>query len=301
MLLFGGMKGMAAALSFILAAGVLLSGCSPRQAQNPAPSGGGIDFTVSGSITAAGSTALQPLVEKAAEQFMAKDPNATITVQPGGSGQGLTLVSQGNIQIGNSDLFAGEKLSAGQAAGLVDHKVCVVGFAAVVNPGVRVDSLTKQQLQGIFTGTIANWKDVGGYDQKIVIINRPASSGTRATFKKYALGGKEEAQGIATEDSSGAVAKAVAGTPGAISYLAISYLQGNNTVKALQLDGVAATKENITGGRYPIWSYEHMYTRGDPQGLTRAFLDYMGSADVAALISQLGYIPISEMKVSRPS
>jgi phosphate transport system substrate-binding protein len=231
---------------------------------------------------------------------MQNDQAAKISVQAGGSGTGLALISQGSIDIGDSDLFAGEKLTPAQAAGLVDHKVCVVGFTTVVNSGVTVTNLTKQQLQDIFTGKVTNWKDVGGSDQNITIINRPTSSGTRATFKKYALDGKEEAQGLAlTEDSSGAVAKAVADTPGSISYLALSFVNSNNTVKALQLDGVDPTNNNIINGTYPIWSYEHMYTRGDPQGLTKAFLDYMMSDAVKPLIQQLGYIVGSDMQVSR--
>jgi phosphate transport system substrate-binding protein len=241
-------------------------------------------------------------VEQAANQFMQKDSNAKISVQAGGSGTGLAQIAQGSIDIGNSDLFAGEKLTSAQAAGLVDHQVCVVGFATVVNPGVTVDNLTKQQLQQIFTGKITNWKDVGGSDQQITVINRPTSSGTRATFKKYALDGLEEAQGIAlTQDSTGAVAKTVAGTPGSISYLALSYASSNNTVKMLKLDGVDPTNDNITSGKYPIWSYEHMYTKGDPQGLTKAFIDYMAGDEVKPLIQQLGYIVGSDMKVSRNS
>jgi phosphate transport system substrate-binding protein len=301
--LFSGRRGLVLALSVVLAGSILLSGCASKsQTSTPSSSGGGIDFTVSGSITAVGSSALEPLVEQAADQFMQKDPNARISVQAGGSGTGLAQIEQGSIDIGNSDLFAGEKLNSSQAAGLVDHKVCVVGCAPVVNPGVTVDNLTKQQLQDIFAGKITNWKDVGGSDQAITVINRPTSSGTRATFKKYALDGMEEAQGIAlTQDSSGAVAKAVAGTPGSISYLALSYASSNNTVKMLKLDGVDPANDNIVNGKYPIWSYEHMYTKGDPQGLTKAFIDYMMSDEVKPLIQQMGYIVGSDMKVSRSS
>ena len=189
-----GKKRLALVLSVVLAGTVLLSGCSPQQSPtNPAPSStGGIDYTVSGSITAAGSSALLPLVEQAAAQFMSKDPNAKINVQAGGSGAGLTMISQGSVNIGNSDLFASEKLNANQTADLVDHKVCVVGFATVVNPKVGINNLTKQQLKDIFTGKVTNWKDVGGPDQKIATINRPTSSGTRATFKKYALDGRRK-------------------------------------------------------------------------------------------------------------
>jgi phosphate transport system substrate-binding protein len=178
----------------------------------------------------------------------------------------------------------------------------VVGFTTVVNPNVTVDNLTTQQLQQIFTGKITNWSAVGGSNLPITIINRPTTSGTRATFKEYALGGLEEAQGIAlTEDSSGAVAKAVSGTPGSISYLALSFASSNNTVKMVSLNGVAPTNANIISGQYPIWSYEHMYTKGDPQGMTKAFIDYMMSPAVAPLIQQLGYIVGSSMTVSRTS
>jgi phosphate transport system substrate-binding protein len=231
---------------------------------------------------------------------MQQNTNAKINVQGGGSGQGLSLISQGSIDIGDSDLFASEKLSANQATGLVDHQVCVVGFDTVVNNDVTVSNITKQQLQDIFTGKITNWKDVGGGNEKITIINRPLSSGTRATFKKYALDGLEEAQGIAlTQDSSGAVAKTVSTTPGAISYLAMSYMNNNTTLKALSLDGVAPNAAGIESGQYPIWSYEHMYTKGTTQGLAQAFIAYIMSDACKPLLSQLGYISITDMKVTR--
>ncbi|GBF33234.1 phosphate ABC transporter periplasmic phosphate-binding protein PstS [Desulfocucumis palustris] len=251
---------------------------------------------VSGNLTSVGSTALQPLVEKAAADFMAKNPQAQIVVQGGGSGNGLTQVSQGAADIGNSDVFAEEKDGI-DAAQLVDHKVCVVGMAAVVNDKVGVDNLTKQQLIDIFTGKVANWKEVGGVDQKIVLVNRPKGSGTRATFKKYAIDNAEEAQGI-EEDSSGTVRKIIGETPGAIGYLALSYLDGS--VKPVKIDDVEPVKESILSGQYPVWAYEHMYTKGEPDGLKKAFLDYILSEDVQkTLIPELGYIPVTEMKVSR--
>ncbi len=254
--------------------------------------------SISGSATAVGSSALQPLAEKAAQMFMEKNSGASIQVQGGGSGTGLSQVSEGGADIGNSDLYAAEKLDEAKAKELVDHKVCVVGFATVVNSKVTVDNLTKQQLIDIFTGKVTNWKDVGGSDMKIVIVNRPSSSGTRATFKKYALDGAEEAAGLAlTEDNSGTVRKAIADTDGAISYLALSYV--DTSVKALKYEGVEAKAENITAGTYPIWSYEHMYTKGEPTGVVKAFVDFMMSDDFKATITELGYIPNSDMKVSR--
>lgn len=259
----------------------------------------GIAVAANGSsITVMGSTALQPLAEQAANQFMNKNTDAKVLVQGGGSGTGLAQVSQGGADIGNSDIFAEEKAGI-DAKTLVDHKVCVVGFAAVVNPEVTVSNLTQKQLIAIYSGKITNWKKVGGPNQKIVIINRPKSSGTRATFKKYALNGIEEVEGLAlTEDSSGTVRKTIAETPGAIGYLALSYV--DVTVRALNFNGVPATKANITNGKYPIWSYEHMYTKGEASGLAKEFLNYMVSSEVQGkLVPALGYIPISEMKVTR--
>lgn len=255
---------------------------------------------LSGNVLAVGSSALQPLVEQAAEKFMAVEEykNISVQVQGGGSGTGLTQVSGGQADIGNSDVFAEEKLETG-ADELVDHLVAVVAMSAVANPQVGVDGLTKDQLVGIFTGKIKNWSEVGGVDQEIVIINRPSSSGTRATFEKYALGTKtEDLPGSIQQDSSGTVRKLVAETPGAIGYLALSYL--DNTVTALKYDGVEATVEKVESGEYPVWAYEHMYTKGEPAPHVKAFLDYILSDEIQKSdVVDLGYIPMSGMKVVR--
>lgn len=254
---------------------------------------------LSGSILAVGSSALQPLVDQASKSFMDKNPKVSIQVQGGGSGTGLTQVSGGQADIGNSDVFAEEKLEAGPAGELVDHQVAVVAMAAVVNPDVNIDNLTKDQLVQIFTGKITNWKDAGGPDQTIQIVNRPSSSGTRATFEKYALGTKtEDLAGAIQEDSSGNVKKLVAETPGAIGYLALSYL--DDSVTTLKYDGVEATEENVANGTYPVWAYEHMYTKGEPNEVVKAFLDYMTSEEVQnGDVVELGYIPASKMQVKR--
>ncbi len=254
---------------------------------------------LSGSLLATGSSALLPLVEQASKKFMDGNKGVSIQVQAGGSGTGLTQVSEGQSDIGNSDVFAEEKLDADKAAELVDHQVAVVGMAAVVHPEVGVDNLTKQQLVDIFTGKVTNWKDLGGSDQKIQIINRPSSSGTRATFEKYALGQKsEDLQGSIQEDSSGTVRKLVGETPGAIGYLALSYL--DESIKVLKYEGVEATVDNVANGTYPVWAYEHMYTKGEPSELAKAFLDFMLSDEIQnADVVELGYIPASQMQVKR--
>lgn len=255
---------------------------------------------LSGSIIASGSTALQPLVDQVSKKFTETNSGVSIQVQGGGSGTGLTQVSEGQVQIGNSDVFAAEKIDdAAKAGELVDHQVAVVAMAAVVNKDVGVTNLTKQQLIDIFTGKTTNWKDAGGKDQKIVIVNRPSSSGTRATFEKYALGQKtDDLPGSIQEDASGTVRKLVSETPGAIGYLAFSYL--DDTVQTVQYEGVDPTQDNVATGTYPVWAYEHMYTKGTPDAATQAFLDYMLSDEVQkGDVVDLGYIPVSDMKIVR--
>ncbi|MGN7760082.1 phosphate ABC transporter substrate-binding protein [Paenibacillus sp. 22594] len=268
----------------------------------PTETSSGADL--SGSILASGSTALQPLVEQVAEKFMETNKGVDIQVQGGGSGTGLTQVAEKQVDIGNSDVFAEEKLKdadAEKAKALVDHQVAVVAIAAVTHKDAGVDTLTKQQLVDIFTGKVTNWKEVGGADQKIQIINRPSSSGTRATFENFALGTKtEDLQGSIQEDSSGTVKKIIGETPGAIGYLALSYL--DDSVKTLKYDGVEPSVDNVISGKYPVWAYEHMYTNGEPTEVVKAFLDYMVSDEVQndnGDVVELGYIPAVKMQVSR--
>ncbi len=252
---------------------------------------------VDGSIVSLGSTALQPLIEAAAKAYSTKCANGKIQVQGGGSGTGLTQVFGGGATIGNSDIFAEERDGI-DAKMLKDYQVVVQAFAMAVNPMVTVTSLTQDQVISIFTGKATNWKEVGGSDLKIVVVNRPSSSGTRATFKKYGLKGASEAQGIAlTEDSSGAVSQAIKDTPGAIGYLGLAYFTTNKDLKPLKFNGKDPSVENISDDSYPIWSYGHMYTKGDATGLAKAFIDYIMSDDIQkTVVPQLGYIPATLVK-----
>lgn len=252
---------------------------------------------VSGKVLSLGSTALQPLAEQVAKSFQEKNPNVTITVQGGGSGAGLSQVSDGSAQIGNSDVFAEEKDGI-DATKLVDHKVAVVGIAPVVNSDVQITSLTKEQLRNIFTGKVTNWKEVGGNDEKIVVINRATGSGTRAVFEKSILDGQDAVQ--ATEqDSNGTVQKIVKTTPGSISYLAFAYLDSDG-IKALDLNKVHPNKQNVEDNSWPIWAYEHMYTKGKPTGTTKSFLEYFTTKEVQKnIVPKLGYIGLTDMKVTR--
>ena len=278
----------------VVLAGLGLAGCG--SGAGPAGTTGSTK-----TITAVGSTALQPLVEAAAEQYMTDNADVQITVQGGGSGQGITQISQGAVQIGNSDVFAEAKLdNPDDASKLKDNQVAVVGMGPVAHGEVSVDDLSLDQLRGIFTGAIANWSEVGGQDLAITVINRASGSGTRATFEDIVLDGATVPEDFKPQeqDSSGTVAKMVAETPGSISYLAFSYF--TDKLKALRVAGVEPTPENVESNDWVIWAYEHMYTAASPDDATQAFIDYMLSDNVqGSLVEKTGYIPVTGMRVAR--
>lgn len=257
-----------------------------------------------GAITIAGSTAMQPLITKSSNSFMDKYQDVSITVQGGGSGTGLTQVYQGAITVGDSDVFAEDMLTDAQTSKLVNHNVVVEPFAVVVSDDVGVTNLTTKQLQEIFSGKITNWDEVGGHNLPIIIVHRPASSGTRATFANTIMGGnknlEDDSIGI-TADSNGNVETTVKSTPGTIGYLALSYARSaeeRGSLKVIDINGESAADANIEDGKYVFWSYGHMYTYGEPNKVTQAFIDYVESSDNNENILSLGYIPISLMKVT---
>ena len=217
------------ALAVSSAAIVAVAGCGGGNSA-PAKSGAASGAKVTGQVTVSGSSALLPLAKDAAAKFKTKNPEVSLTLNAGGSGTGLKQVAEGSVNIGMSDVPAETKLPKEKAKDLVDHKVAVLTVAPVVNKDVAetVKSLTKQQLQDVFTAKVTNWKDVGGPDEPIVLVTRPTTSGTRALFTELALGGKEEASNKSLEtDDSGTLMQSVAQTKGAIGYVALSYLVNN--------------------------------------------------------------------------
>lgn len=250
-----------------------LLGCGKRS--TPADSSA---ESAKGVVRASGSSALVPLVNAAKEHFEAQHEGISIEVSAGGSKKGIADVASGAVHIGNSDIPAPKDLEGE----LVDHKVAVVAFAIVANKGAfneKVTKVTIEQLAGVFRGQVTNWSELGGEPQPIVLINRPPSSGTRAVVGKVVLGGDDFAESR-TEDNSGALVAKLRQTPGAISYVASSYVTDELRTLAIETkNGIGLpTFEDIQAGRYPLWSYEHMFTKGQPTGATKLFLDYVESS-----------------------
>jgi phosphate transport system substrate-binding protein len=230
---------------------------------------------------------------------MEENSKVSIQVQGGGSGTGINQVASGAVQIGNSDVPASDKIKdAEKAKELVDNKVAGIAFALVVNKDVKVDNLTAKQVQDIFTGKVTNWKELGGKDEKINVINRPASSGTRATFEKTVMKEAKINDGTGTtQDSNGAVEQAINSTPGSISYLAMSYMVGDKkgALQTVKIDGAEPKIENISAGKYPFWSYEYMVTKGEAKEATKAYIDYVKGKDFEKQVEDMGYIPMSKL------
>lgn len=288
-----------ASLGVVAMMSLSILGCGSDTASNDKAAS---SSSLSGSITGSGSSALLPLAKDAADKFKELHPEVSITLNGGGSGTGLKQVADGSVDIGNSDVAADTKLDKAVADGLVDHKVCVVTMAPVVNKDIAatVKSLTKQQLTDIFTAKITNWKEVGGPDEEIVLITRPSTSGTRALFKEFALGGAEEASNKSLEtDDSGTLLQSIKDNKGAIGYVALSYLVNNQDVATVSVDGVAPTLENTYNGTYPVWGYEHMYTKGEPNATVKAYLDFIMSDEYGKSMEAQGYGVTSKMQVQK--
>lgn len=277
--------------TLMVAASMVLTGCGGSQGVGSG-SGSGAGTELSGKVSASGSTALLPLLKPAQEAFQDAHEKVTVNVAGGGSFTGMNQVAEGSVDIGNSDVNLPDEY---KDKGLVDHKVVVEPFVFIVDKANKVDNLTKQQVIDILTGKITNWSQVGGADQKITLIHRAKSSGSRATISDVVLKGAAFTDDAVIQDSNGAVRAAIASTPGAIGYVDAPY--ADDSVKVLKFDGVEFSAQNIIDGKYPIYGYGHMYTKGEPTGAVKAFIDFVMSDEFQnAQVEKLGFIPVSKMK-----
>lgn len=253
------------------------------------------------TVTVMGSTALGPLVKQAAETYMKSHPGVQIAVSGGGSMTGLNQVVSGGCTIGISDVLATPQQDK---AGIKNYDVVIEPFALVANPSVGIANLTAQQAEDIFTGKINNWKEVGGKDMKIVRVNRPTSSGTRAVQQATVLHGKEFSNDQLVQDSSGAVTNTVATTKGAVSFVELDFLnRANGRFSGIAYNGATCSKKDVGSGKYPLFSFGHAYlnpAKTDPKVLKVAedFLAYMLTPNFQeTIVLKAGYMPVSYAKV----
>lgn len=244
---------------------------------------------LSGSISMVGSTSMEKLANALSEAFMEEYPDVTVTAEFVGSGAGIEAVTNGTADIGNSSRSLKDEE---KAAGVVENVVAIDGIAVCVDPANEVADLTKEQLTNIYNGTITNWKEVGGADEPIIVIGREAGSGTRGAFEE--LVDLKDACKYANElDSTGAVIAKVASTPGAIGYASLDAL--DDSVKALSLEGVEATAENIKAGNYFLSRPFVMATKGEiseQNDLVQAWFDFVLGDEGQQVASEVGLITV---------
>ena len=244
---------------------------------------------LSGSISMVGSTSMEKLANALSEAFMEEYPEVTVTAEFVGSGAGIEAVTNGTADIGNSSRSLKDEE---KAAGVVENVVAIDGIAVCVDPANEVADLTKEQLTNIYNGTVTNWKEIGGADEPIIVIGREAGSGTRGAFEE--LVDLKDACKYANElDSTGAVIAKVASTPGAIGYASLDAL--DDSVKALSLEGVEATAENIKAGNYFLSRPFVMATKGEvseQNDLVQAWFDFVLGDEGQQVASEVGLITV---------
>jgi phosphate transport system substrate-binding protein len=248
---------------------------------------GTISFAaLKGSINIAGSTSVQPLAEELAQAFMAKHKGVKVFVQGGGSSAGVKSAQTGTADIGNCS----RELKP-QEKGLHETVIAKDGIAIVVNKSNSVRNLSVAQLQKIYTGEYKNWKEVGGPNQKIVVVNREAGSGTRGAFEEIVLGKLTNTNNCLVQASTGAVQQTVAVTKEAIGYISLGSLD-TKVVNALSIENVTCSDEHILAGKYQIQRPFLMLTKRTPTGITKAFIDWILSKEGQKIVAK-EYIPVN--------
>ena len=242
------------------------------------------------SLTVTGSTTVMPIAEVAAAEFEAANPGKRVLVSGIGSSAGIEAVTKGTCDIGTSsrDLKPEEK-----SLGLVDIKIALDAIAVIVNPSNPVTGLTKAQVSDIFQGKIKNWKEVGGPDLEIGLVNRDEASGTREAFSKFVLGTADFDPAAAVLPGTGQVRSVVAQASGAIGYISLGFV--DPSVKALAIDGIPANETTVGNGTYPLSRYLHFLTKGEPTGLAKAYIDFVLSPKIQeSVVRDAGFLPVTE-------
>ena len=258
------------------------------------------------SIQIKGSDTMVNLGQAWAEKYMEKNTGDFVAVTGGGSGTGFSSLISATCDIAMASRSIKDKeigLANQKGINPNEIKVALDGLAVVVNPGNPISKLTLAQLADIFTGRVTNWKELGGKEEKIVLLSREVNSGTHVYFKEHVLrkgdaNGKEEFAPTALMlSSSQAIADEVAGNPAAIGYYGMGYISAKQKPVAVakdeQSEYVTPTIENVINGKYPISRPLFLYTNGSPQGLVKKFVDFVLSKEGQAIVLATDFVPIN--------
>jgi phosphate transport system substrate-binding protein len=250
-------------------------------------------------LTVKGSDTVLPLSQKEAENYMKINKTASITVIGGGSGVGIAALMDGTTDIGMSSrkLKMDEKIKM-QDAGKTYKEVIVAydALAVIVNPANKVSQLTREQVEGIYTGKIKNWKEVGGDDMNIIVYSRESSSGTFEFFKEKVMGNKNYAASALMMPATGAIVQSVSQTKGAIGYIGLAYME--KTVKDVKISYdkgktyVEATYENAKNKTYPVVRPLYYYYTTKVESKVKPFIDFVLSDEGQRIVKEVGYIDL---------
>ncbi|MGA2090345.1 MAG: PstS family phosphate ABC transporter substrate-binding protein [Endomicrobiales bacterium] len=244
-------------------------------------------------IVIEGSTTVLPIAQRAAEDFMNAHKDAQLTVRGGGSGVGITSLLEKTCDIADSSRPIKDAEIQKAASNGVAPKAYVIamdGIAVIVHPSNGIKNMTKQQIQDIFTGKISDWKQLAMPAQQIVVVSRDSASGTFEAFGALALDGNKVRADALLQASNQAVASVVAKTPGAIGYIGLGYITG--AVKAVSVNGIAATKQTVLAGKYPFSRPLFMYTNGPAKGTAKDFITFILSKDGQKLVEEEGFVAL---------
>ncbi|NLG00667.1 MAG: phosphate ABC transporter substrate-binding protein [Lentisphaerae bacterium] len=245
-----------------------------------------------------GSTTVGPIAKAFAETYMRQNPGVNITVSESGSGNGAKALLNGTCDIANLSRHLKEsekKAMSEKGVRPVAHVVAYDALPVIVHPSNRVKGLTLDQIRDIYTGKITNWKEVGGGDQRIVVISRDTNSGTFETFKELVLGNDSKIVASAEyTGSNGGVRQRVQMTKGAIGYAGLGFV--DRSVKALEVNGVVPSAESVIAKQYPISRELFMFTNGEPaaDSLAAKLLGMSRSEKGREIIEEIGYVPVPE-------
>lgn len=251
-------------------------------------------------ITIKGSDTVLPLSQKEAEVFGKANADARITVTGGGSGIGFTALIDDNtdIAMASRKIKVDESLKLKQA-GKAFKEVIIAhdALAVIVNPANKVSQLTREQLEGIFTGKIANWKELGGEDLKIVVYSRETSSGTYEFFKEHVMNKKNYASNVLSLPATGAIVESVSQTKGAIGYVGLAYLEKNIKPLKVSFDEgknfTAPSMEAAKAHTYPIARPLYYYYLSSKEASIKPLVDFILSDQGQKIVAEVGYVPIN--------